>query len=120
MGISSYRISADEVSLSINPENAVGFYAGGVVEKQFNDHFGLQAELAYNHEGTRLSCDLPGNEDYDAIKGVARINVDNLRLPILAKCHSTKKMALMAGPYLNVRTGLSVSLNDDVEALLQS
>ena len=133
--VSTYNISVEDLSASVNPGYKTGFYVGAVNNIWFGDSaFGLQTELLYNYHGTRLGVgkDLVGliangmgadPSDPDYIPGQkisASINMHTLRLPIMFKFQPTEGLSIMAGPYVSLRVGTGVRLNDNLDNMVDA
>lgn len=134
VGLNNYRISAEGVSAKANPGTKMGFFVGGVNNFWFNDKFGLQTELMYDFNGTRISAngDIstllvnnaithkdPGEDGYVTVDRLsASINFHSLRLPIMVKFRPAEGLSVMAGPYVSFRMATGVHLNGNAEDLI--
>lgn len=121
MNNSTTSIGVKDLSLTISHGNKIGFYAGIVNNFELGGAFGMQTELLYNYGGLRMSAgsditsaigDLLGYElAFD--KASIAMNRHTLQLPILVTYNILDNLSVMAGPYLSLRVGNSVSLNND-------
>lgn len=132
VGMSNYKISAEDLSMKLNPGTKTGFYVGAVNNISFSENFGLQTELLYNYEGFRIKggsgfvggiVDAITNHSTDPALDIfhkdLRIsgNMHTLRLPIMAK-FSIDGLSIMAGPYIACRVGMGLKVNDGVDGVL--
>lgn len=121
---STYTISVENASPSINLGCKPGFYVGAVNNINFNDrNWSLQTELMYSLDGTRLAIgkDLV-NEISDGFLNknlAAAVSMHNVRLPIMVKFQPTGRLGVMAGPYVSYLVAAKINLNSNLENLLR-
>ena len=65
-------------------DSKVGFHVGGFAEIKLTDKFALQPELLYSAQG--------GKGD------AAKVNVDYINIPVMAKFYATEQFSIEAGP----------------------
>lgn len=120
---STYKISIENASPSVNLGWKPGFYAGVVNNFNFNKEWSLQTELMYSLDGTRLAL---GKDLLNTISGgglnknlAASVCMHNLRLPIMVKFQPKGRLSIMAGPYVSYLVSTKLNFNNNLENLLK-
>lgn len=85
------------------PDPNIGFYTGLSGQYNFNEHFAIHTELAFDRKGTsnKITYTDPSGNDVGTGKAINQLNY--LTLPILfrASIGTKVKYFLQAGPYLS-------------------
>ena len=83
------------------------FHIGGVVEIPITDKFSFQPELLYSSQGAEYDDGL----DFGGISLNAKINLDYLNIPLMAKYYVIENLGLEFGPLV----GFLISAEEDYD-----
>lgn len=119
---SNYNIGVKGLTADVSLGAKSGFYVGGLGNLAFSDNFGLQFELLYSMDGTRLGLTEdflkdqqdPANIVY-AKNSAAALTFHHINLPIMAKFQPVGGLSVMFGPYFSYSVANSVRLNSNLK-----
>jgi len=98
-------ISGDGISL--DTKSKIGFHAGAFATIMFNEKMGLQPEILYSTQGSKI--DIDGTD--------AQFNFDYVTVPILFRYNINEMFNLHAGPQLAFLTKAEIEQDGDTEDL---
>lgn len=78
----------------------MAYHIGGVAEIHLSEKFSVQPELLYSRQGSEA-------------ENVAKVKVDYLSIPVLAKYYFVDQLSLEVGPQIGFLIEDKVSFNDD-------
>lgn len=115
LNVSEQRFKLDIADSPFNLETSstTSFHVGVFGEFMFSDNFGLNAEILYSREGSKIGLDL----DIDSFE--FKQGLDYLNIPVLLKYKvAQNKLALMAGPQFSFLLDDSIDLDANDGELL--
>ncbi len=83
-----------------NNDMLVGFHVGGVAEYMFDEKMGLQAEVLYSSQGTKLSYS--ETDSFGTYEEEGKIKLSYINIPVLFKYYVTNGLSLEAGPQVGI------------------
>ena len=102
-GVNFASIGGDDTE---DVEGKTGFHLGLVSEILFSEKFAFQPEVLYSSQGAE------GEYSEDGLNVKAKLNLDYINIPLLAKYYVTPGLNLHAGPQL----GFVVKAEEEYEA----
>lgn len=96
-------VNISKVNFDGDTNSITGFVFGGFVGAKFGEKIGLQADLLYSQQGTKIEAE--------------EINLDYVNIPIVLKYYLTDRINIQAGPQFGfvVEDGLS-DISEDIKA----
>lgn len=99
------------------PDPNFGFYTGLSGQYNFNEHFAIHTELAFDRKGTsnKITYTDPSGNEVGTGKGVNQMNY--LTLPVLFKASIGNKVKyfLQAGPYLSILLNQTLKYSSSID-----
>lgn len=118
---SNYNIGVKGLTIDASLGAKSGFYVGGLGNLAFSDNFGLQFELLYSMDGTRIGLTedfLKDRQEANAAyakNSAAALTFHHINLPIMAKFQPVGGLSVMFGPYFSYSVANSVRLNSNLK-----
>ena len=96
-------ITALAMNYAYKPDPNIGFYTGLSGQYNFNEHFAIHTELAFDRKGTKVDLTFSDRNGNETGTGKQINQFNYLTLPILfrASIGNKVKYFLQAGPYLS-------------------